>query len=272
MGDRASMTSTSESHSWICNERLVAEGESVRAVSPTVLAGCEVCTWLVRFQRVRLGSAHDEDSTSGSHITPRDDDLKIDDPYFDTPAYNTSRLGDASSRCQEIAPRLRARSPGRELQQSEAAARAWTTPATRGRAHRRRSTGISTTATSSVTMLRPSRRDDGGGWRTPCSTARSAERPDVPSFTQASKANGDVYVDDLPNGGRRLTHVFWAPLDRSSTATKREGPANAGPSTCRIREGTLSLGDRPRSPSRRRACPRASPSASPASPRRLPRW
>ena len=34
----------------------------------------------------------------------------------------------------------------------------------------------------------------------------------APPFSQASRANGDVYVDQLPNGGRRITHVFWAPL------------------------------------------------------------
>ena len=34
----------------------------------------------------------------------------------------------------------------------------------------------------------------------------------APPFSQASRANGDVYIDQLPNGGRRITHVFWAPL------------------------------------------------------------
>ncbi len=31
-------------------------------------------------------------------------------------------------------------------------------------------------------------------------------------FSQASRANGSVYVDHLPGGVTRLTHVFWAPL------------------------------------------------------------
>jgi hypothetical protein len=31
----------------------------------------------------------------------------------------------------------------------------------------------------------------------------------APPFSQASRANGDVYVDDLGNGVRRITHVFW---------------------------------------------------------------
>jgi len=34
----------------------------------------------------------------------------------------------------------------------------------------------------------------------------------APPFSQASRANGDLYIDELPNGGRRITHVFWAPL------------------------------------------------------------
>jgi hypothetical protein len=34
----------------------------------------------------------------------------------------------------------------------------------------------------------------------------------APPFSQASRANGDVYVDALPGGGHRVTHVFWAPL------------------------------------------------------------
>jgi hypothetical protein len=34
----------------------------------------------------------------------------------------------------------------------------------------------------------------------------------APPFSQASRANGDLYVDDLGNGVRRITHVFWAPL------------------------------------------------------------
>ena len=39
---------------------------------------------------------------------------------------------------------------------------------------------------------------------------------DVPGnakpFSQASRANGSVYVDHLPDGVTRLTHVFWTPF------------------------------------------------------------
>ncbi|HSI97586.1 MAG TPA: hypothetical protein VK926_04425 [Gaiellaceae bacterium] len=34
----------------------------------------------------------------------------------------------------------------------------------------------------------------------------------APPFSQASRANGDVYVDDVGNGVRRITHVFWTPF------------------------------------------------------------
>ena len=34
----------------------------------------------------------------------------------------------------------------------------------------------------------------------------------APPFSQASRSNGDLYVDELPNGGRRITHVFWTPF------------------------------------------------------------
>ena len=34
----------------------------------------------------------------------------------------------------------------------------------------------------------------------------------APPFSQASRANGSVYVDALPAGGHRITHVFWTPF------------------------------------------------------------
>ena len=34
----------------------------------------------------------------------------------------------------------------------------------------------------------------------------------APSFSQASRANGSVYVDDIGNGVRLITHVLWTPL------------------------------------------------------------
>ena len=52
--------------------------------------------------------------------------------------------------------------------------------------------------------------DGSGGGGKPCHGKRCRNGLDGPPFAQASKANGDVYVDHYPNGGRRLTHVFWA--------------------------------------------------------------
>ena len=34
----------------------------------------------------------------------------------------------------------------------------------------------------------------------------------APPFSQAGRGNGDLYIDELPNGGRRITHVFWPSL------------------------------------------------------------
>jgi hypothetical protein len=55
----------------------------------------------------------------------------------------------------------------------------------------------------------------GGGGGKPCNPHKPGCQTGVgnaPPFSQASRANGDLYVDELPNGGRRVTHVFWAPL------------------------------------------------------------
>lgn len=57
---------------------------------------------------------------------------------------------------------------------------------------------------------------DGSGGGKPCNPHKPGCQPggfgNAPPFSQASRANGDAYVDELPNGGRRITHVFWAPL------------------------------------------------------------
>jgi hypothetical protein len=54
-----------------------------------------------------------------------------------------------------------------------------------------------------------------GGGGKPCNPHKpncQGSAGSAPPFSQASRANGDMYVDQLPNGGRRITHVFWAPL------------------------------------------------------------
>jgi hypothetical protein len=43
--------------------------------------------------------------------------------------------------------------------------------------------------------------------------AEPAELPgNAPPFSQASRANGSLYVDQLGNGERLITHVFWTPF------------------------------------------------------------
>lgn len=56
---------------------------------------------------------------------------------------------------------------------------------------------------------------DGSGGGKPCNPRKPGCQAGVdhaPPFAQASRANGSVYVDHLPNGGRRVTHVFWTPF------------------------------------------------------------
>src|SRR5262249_4362845 len=57
----------------------------------------------------------------------------------------------------------------------------------------------------------------GGGGGTGCHghnpKCQGSAPGNAPPFSQASRAKGDLYVDALPNGGHRITHVFWAPLN-----------------------------------------------------------
>jgi hypothetical protein len=56
---------------------------------------------------------------------------------------------------------------------------------------------------------------DGSGGGKPCNPHKPGCQTGVgnaPPFSQASRANGDVYVDAVRSGGHRITHVFWAPL------------------------------------------------------------
>ena len=57
--------------------------------------------------------------------------------------------------------------------------------------------------------------DGSGGGGTSCPGKSKKCKNGVgnaPPFSQASRANGDLYVDDLGNGRRRVTHVFWTPF------------------------------------------------------------
>ena len=55
---------------------------------------------------------------------------------------------------------------------------------------------------------------DGTGGGKPCRGKKCNNNGSehAPPFSQASRANGDLYVDALANGGHRITHVFWTPF------------------------------------------------------------
>ena len=57
--------------------------------------------------------------------------------------------------------------------------------------------------------------DGSGGGGKPCNphkpNCQSGAVGNAPPFSQASRANGDLYIDAAP-GGHRITHIFWAPL------------------------------------------------------------
>jgi hypothetical protein len=53
----------------------------------------------------------------------------------------------------------------------------------------------------------------GGGTSCPGKSKKCRSGLDkAPPFSQASRANGNVYLDDLGNGRHRVTHVFWTPF------------------------------------------------------------
>jgi hypothetical protein len=53
----------------------------------------------------------------------------------------------------------------------------------------------------------------GGGTSCPGKSKKCRNGLDkAPPFSQASRANGNVYFDDLGNGKHRVTHVFWTPF------------------------------------------------------------
>ena len=143
--------------------------------------------------------------TSGSHITQAT--TKLNDTYFDTPAYNTPPWRSLVA-CQEIAHDF-----GLDHQDEN-----FNNP----------NLGTCMDYTSNPlgppSNEHPNQHDydelltiyshldgSGGGGGKPCHGKKCPNGLEgAPSLSQASKANGDVYVDHLPNGGRRLTHVFWA--------------------------------------------------------------
>ena len=182
------------------------------------------------------------------------------------PAVQHAGVGKQMVMCQEVGhdsgSTIRTRTSTTRISE-----RAWTTPGT-GSVHPPTSTRTRTTTRSSTSSTPISTAQEGAAAlpreevldrppRRPVFAGQQGERRRVrrpPAGTGAAASR--------TCSGRRST--------RTRPPKRRAGACR--PLTCRIRERTLSLGDGPRSPSRRRACLRASPPASPASPRRLPRW
>jgi hypothetical protein len=143
--------------------------------------------------------------TSGSHITQAT--TKINDTYFASPPYNTSSWKQLVM-CQEVGHDF-----GLDHQDTNF-----------NNANLGTCMDYTNVPDGPPSNLHPNAHDyaeldviyahldgtSGGG--KPCHGKKCPNPFDAPSFAQASKAKGDLYVDNLPNGGRRVTHVFWAPL------------------------------------------------------------
>lgn len=151
--------------------------------------------------------------TSGSHITQAT--TKLNDTYFDTSAYNTAAWRRLVT-CQEIAHDFGLDHQDENFNNPNLGTCMDYTNDPDG--------GAGGASSSDPSNEHPNQHDydelvtiyshldgSGGGGGRPCHGKKCSNGLDgAPSFSQASRANGDVYVDHLPNGGRRLTHVFWA--------------------------------------------------------------
>jgi hypothetical protein len=145
-------------------------------------------------------------TTSGSHITQAT--TKVNDTYFASPPYNTSSWKQLVM-CQEVGHDF-----GLDHQDTNF-----------------NNTNLGTCMDYTnipdgpPSNLHPNTHDydeldiiyshlDGssGGGGKPCNPHKPNCQSKAPPFSHASRANGDLYIDQLPNGGRRITHVFWAPL------------------------------------------------------------
>jgi len=135
---------------------------------------------------------------SGSHITKGV--VKVNDTYFSLAAYNTPEERNHVM-CQEVGHTL-------------------------GLGHTSEDGSTQHTCmdySSDPTSTAPNQHDydqlvsiyahlDGGsGTPSPCKNPRKCNKlpAAVPGFAQASPDNGHVYVDDLGNGNRRVTFVYW---------------------------------------------------------------
>ena len=142
--------------------------------------------------------------SGGSHITPAT--TKLNDTYFDTPTYDSTAWRRLVT-CHEIAHDF-----GLDHQDENF-----------GNGNLGSCMDYTSDPDGPPSNEHPNQHDfdqlvaiyghvdgAGGGGGKPCRGKKcpNGARP----FSEASRANGDVYVDHLPNGGRRITHVFWTPF------------------------------------------------------------
>ena len=153
---------------------------------------------------------------SGGHITQAT--TKVNDTYFDTPTYNTlawRRL----VMCQEIGHDFGLDHQDETNSNANLGSCMDYTNDPDG--------GLGGASSNDPSNEHPNRHDYdqiatiyahldglGGGSTCPGKSKKSCSsaHDHAPPFAQASRANGSVYVDHLPNGGRLLTHVFWTPF------------------------------------------------------------
>ena len=154
---------------------------------------------------------------SGGHITQAT--TKVNDSYFDTPTYNTPAWRRLVM-CQEIAHDFGLDHQDENFNNENLGSCMDYTNDPDGVEGGASSTDPSNERPNGhdydqlVTIYGGHVDGSGGGSTCPgkgkkrCSSANA----DAPPFAHASRANGSVYVDHLPNGGRLLTHVFWTPF------------------------------------------------------------
>lgn len=140
--------------------------------------------------------------SGGSHITQAT--TKLNDTYFDTPTYDTPAWRRLVT-CQEIAHDFGLDHQDENFNNGNLGSCMDYTSDPDGPPSNEHPNGHDFDQLVAIYA----HLDGSAGGGKPC---RGKKCQNAPPFSEASPANGDVYVDHLPNGGRRVTHVFWAPL------------------------------------------------------------
>lgn len=154
---------------------------------------------------------------SGSHITQAI--TKVNDSYFDTATYNTPAWRQLVM-CQEIAHDFGLDHQDETYDNPNLGSCMDYTNDPDG--------GAGGASSNDPTNERPNAHDfeqleaiyahldTGGGGGTPGCPGPAPKcqsgAGNPPTFSQADRANGSVYLDALPGGATRITHVFWTPF------------------------------------------------------------